>query len=189
MGRGNFSPYHPSWNSDRCRAVGDIFRDHRARPGSRALAKFDGSDQHRVHPDEGAISDLGAVLVRAFDVGRDRARADVRVLADLAIAEIRNVRHLAVLSHLRPHELGKAADVDVFGDLGAGPDLHERTAVGAVADPRVLYMGVRADAALAADFGFALDDRERLDWPVLAHGDSGVDERGVGVDDGDAVFH
>src|SRR5229473_7598661 len=120
------------------------------------------------------LSDLGAVLVRAVEVGRDRARADVGVLADLGIAEIGNVRHLAVLSHLRPHELGKAADVDVFGDLGAGPDLHERTAVGAVADPRVLYMDVRADAALAADFRLALDDRERLDARVLADSDSGV---------------
>src|SRR4029077_14996608 len=98
MGRGIFSPYHPSWNSDGCRAVGDVFGDHRSGPGSGALAKFDGSDQHRVHANERAVADLGAVLVRAVEVGRDRAGADVGVLAKLGVAKVRDMRDLAVLS-------------------------------------------------------------------------------------------
>src|SRR4029077_17834136 len=81
-GRG-FSAYHPSWNPDRCGAVGDVFRDDRAGPGASSSPKFDGSHQHRVHPDEGAVADLGAVLVGAIEVGRDRTRADVGVLAEV----------------------------------------------------------------------------------------------------------
>src|SRR4029077_15899100 len=172
MGRGIFSPYHPSWNSDGCRAVGDVFGDHRAGPGSRALAKFDRSDEHRVHTDESAVADLGAVLVLAIEVGCDRAGADVGILAKVGVAEVRDMRDLAVPPHPGPHELGEAADVDVFGDLGAGPDLREGPAGGAVADPRVLYMDVRADATFAADLGLALDDRERLDARVLAYRDA-----------------
>src|SRR6266567_333246 len=187
-GRG-FPPYHPSWNSDCCRAVRDVFCDHRAGPGSRAPANLDGSDQHRVDTDEGAVADLGAVLVGAVEVGRDRARPDVGLLAKVRVAEIRNVRHLAVPPHLRPHELGEAADVDVLGDLGARPDLHERTAVGAVADLRVLYVHVWSDAAVAADFRVALDDRERLDGRVLSDGHVGVDEGRIRIDDGDALRH
>ena len=51
-------------------------------------------------------------------------------------------------SDLGAHELGEAADVDVLGDLGARPQLGEGAAVGAVADPRVLYIDVRADPTL-----------------------------------------
>src|ERR1700737_142707 len=182
-------PYHPSWNSDGCRALGNVFRDDRACPGAGALAKFDGSDQHRVHPDEGSVADLGAVLVDAIEVRSDRAGADVGVLAEVGVAEIRNVGHLAVPAHLRPHQLGEAADVDVLRDLGAGPDLHKRAAVGAVADPRVLYVDVRADPAFGADSRIALDHREGLDERVLADGHSPVHERGVRVRDGDAALH
>src|SRR5438309_10886082 len=86
-----FLPYHPSWNSDGCRALGNVFRDDRACPGAGALAKFDGSDQHRVHPDEGPVADLGPVLVDAVEVRRDRAGADVGVLADVGVAEVGDV--------------------------------------------------------------------------------------------------
>src|SRR5207245_300828 len=140
-----FLPYHPSWNTDGCRALGDVFRDDRACPGAGALAKFDGSDQHRVHPDERPVADLGPVLLDAVEVRRDRTGADVGILAKVGVAEVRDVGHLAVPAHLRPHQLGEAADVDVLGDLGAGSDLHDRPAFVAVADPRVLYVNLRDD--------------------------------------------
>src|SRR5438309_489767 len=152
-----FLPYHPSWNTDGCRALGDVFRDDRACPGAGAPAKFDGSDQHRVHPDERPVADLGPILLDAVEVRRDRTGADVGILAKVGVAEVRDVGHLAVPAHLRPDQLGEAADVDVLGDLGAGSDLHERPAVGAVADPRVLYVHMRADAAFGADGGVTLD--------------------------------
>src|SRR6267143_6535651 len=99
------------------------------------------------------------------------------------------MRHSTVSSDPRPHQLCEAADVDVFGELGAGPDLHERSAVRAIANPRVLYMGVRADAAFESDLRVALDDGERLYRRVLADAHGRVDERGVRVDDGDALLH
>src|SRR5713226_9615836 len=83
-----FLSYHPSWTSDRCRAVGDVPGDDRAGPGASSSTKFDGSHQHRVDPDEGAVADLGAVLVSPIEVGRDRTRADVGVLAEVGVPEI-----------------------------------------------------------------------------------------------------
>src|SRR5881397_2052724 len=183
------SPYHPSGNSDRCRAVRDVLGHHRARPGARLLAQFDGRHQHRVHADEGTVADLGAVLVHPVEVGRNRTGADVGVGAQVGVAEVRDVRHAAARSDLRAHELGKAADVHVLGDLGAGPELGERAAVGAVADPRVLYVYVRADVALGADVGVALEHGEWFDDRVLADGHRGVDERRRRIDDRDALAH
>src|SRR5881628_3364099 len=49
------SPYHPSGNSDRCRAVRDVLGHHRARPAARLRAQFDGRHPHRVHAHEGTV--------------------------------------------------------------------------------------------------------------------------------------
>src|SRR3979411_623416 len=89
-----FLPYHPSWNTDGCRALGDVFSDDRACPGTGALAKFDGSDQHRVHPDERPVADLGPVLLDAVEVRRARAGAAVGILATVGVAEARDVGHM-----------------------------------------------------------------------------------------------
>src|ERR1700694_4905185 len=176
VGERGFLSYHPSWNSDRCRAVGDVFGDDRAGPGPSSSTKFDGSHQHRVHAYERAVADLGAVFVGAIEVSGDRARADVGIFAEVGVAEIGDVRNSAVSPHPGPHQLHEAADVDVFGDLGAGPDLDEGATIRAVADLRVLYMRVRTDAALLSDMGVAFDDRKRFYGRVLADGDGGVDE-------------
>src|SRR5713101_4698558 len=87
-GRGGILSDHPSWNADRCRAVGDVLGDDRAGPGARPSTKFDGSDQHRVHSDKRTVTDLSAVLVDAVEVGRDRARADVGILAEVGVSEV-----------------------------------------------------------------------------------------------------
>src|SRR5207248_8826576 len=183
------SPYHPSGNSHGCRAVGDVLRHHRTGPGARLFAQFDGRDQHRVDAHERALSDLCPVLVRAVEIGRDRTGADVGVRAQVGVAEVGDVRHPGAAGHPGAHQLGQAADVDVLGDLGAGPELGEGAAVGAVADPRVLYIHVRSDAALGADLRFALDHAEGLDHGVGADGHAGVDEGRVRVDDGDPAEH
>src|ERR1700674_603568 len=188
-GRGRFPPSHCSGNTDSCRAVGDVLGHYGTGSGSRPLAKFDGSDKHCVHPDEGAVADHGSVLVDAVEVGRDRAGADVGVLAEVGVAQVGNVRDLAATTDLCPHELCEAAYVDVVGDLGVRPELGEGAAVRAVADPRVLYIYMRADAALLADHRAALDHREGLDDGVLADGDRGVDECGLGIDDRDSPKH
>src|SRR3981081_930807 len=95
---------HPSWNSARCRAVRDVLRYDGAGPGPGSPAKFDGSDQHRIHPNKSAVADLGSVLASAVEVGRDRASTDVRVGAEIRVTQVGDVRHPAVPAHLRPHE-------------------------------------------------------------------------------------
>src|SRR2546421_7761619 len=144
----SFPPYHPSWNSHGCRAVRHVLGHHRAGPGARSLAKSDGRDQHGVHAGEGTVPDLGPVLVGAVEIGRNRTGADVGVRAEVGVAQVGHVRDLAAPAHFGADQFGEAADVDVLGDLGARSELGEWAAVRAVADPRVLYMDVRADAAL-----------------------------------------
>src|SRR5437588_6584718 len=159
-------PYHPSWNPDGCRAVRHVLRHHGTGAGARALAKFDGSDEHRVHADECPVADLGPALVRAVEIGGYRTRAYIRVLADVGVAQVGHVRNPAPPAHLGPHELGEAADVYLLADLGARPKFGERAAVGAVANPRVLYIPVGSDSALGHDFRFAIVDRRRLNLGV-----------------------
>src|SRR4029077_8732888 len=91
--------------------------------------------------------------------------------------------------HLGPHELGEAADVHVVGDLRSRAQLDEGAAVRPVADPRVLYMYVRADAAVGADGGVSLEHREGFDDRVQPDGNARVDEGGGRVDDGDTRQH
>src|SRR5690242_18165449 len=183
------SPDHPSGNTHGCRAVRDVLGHYRTRPSARFLAKFDRRDQHRVDADEGAVADLGPVLVRAVEIGGNRTRADVGVGTQVGVPEVGDVRHPRAARDPGPHQLGEAPDVHVLGDLGAGPQLGERATVGAVADPRVLYIDVRADVALGADVGVALEHGERFDDRVFADHHVRVDERGRGVDDGDAAEH
>src|SRR6266849_2784150 len=183
------SPDHPSGNTYGCRAVRDVLCHHRTRPGARFLAKFDGRDQHRVDADEGAVSDHRPVLVGAVEIGGNRTRADVGVRAQVRIAEVGDVRHPRAARDLGPHQLGEAPDVHVLGDLRAGPQPGERAAVGAVADPRVLYIDVRADVAVSTDAGLALEHGERFDDRVFADHHVRIDERGRGVDDRDAAEH
>ena len=71
---------------------------------------------------------------------------------------------------LAADELREAADVDVLGDLCSRPQLGEGAAIGAVADLRVLYIDVRADAALLADFGVPLMTEKGsivVSWPMV----------------------
>src|SRR5437763_1414078 len=135
-------------SSIRCSFTGGhVFRHHRTGSGARALAQFDGRDQHRVHAHEGAVSDLRPILVGAVEIGRNRTGADVGVRAEIGVAKVRDMRDLAAGADFGPDQLGEAADVDVLRDLRARAELGEGAAVGAVAEPRVLYIDMRADVA------------------------------------------
>src|SRR6266851_2359302 len=68
------------------------------------------------HGDEGAVADLGPVLVLAVEVGGDRAGADVGVLAEVRVAQVGHVRHPAPVADLRADQLGEAADMHVVSD-------------------------------------------------------------------------
>src|SRR5882757_3979273 len=67
------------------RAGRDVFGDDGARAGVGALAHDHRRDQRRVRTNEGTIADLGAMLVEAVIVARDRTRSDIGTVADRCI--------------------------------------------------------------------------------------------------------
>ena len=72
----------------------------RTRTGLGSVAELDRRDQRRVDARVHAVADLGPVLVDAVVVRGDRARAEVRVGADLGVADVGEVRHLRALADL-----------------------------------------------------------------------------------------
>src|SRR5678810_1046220 len=71
------------------RAGRHVLDDRRAGGDVGPLADPHRSDQLRVAADEGAVLDHRRMLVRAVVVARDGAGADVDLLADRRVAEIR----------------------------------------------------------------------------------------------------
>src|SRR4051794_9458866 len=69
----------------------DVLGDDATRCRPRAIADFDGRDERRVHGGLDVGPDRGAMLVPAVVVGGDVAGADVRVLADVGVADVGQV--------------------------------------------------------------------------------------------------
>src|SRR6266540_684191 len=83
-------------NSMRCQRPGrNVLGDGRAGRRLRPITDGEGRNQHGIRSDEGAVTHDGAVLVLAVVVDEHRAGADVDVLADLGVADVGEVRHLA----------------------------------------------------------------------------------------------
>src|SRR4051812_6338042 len=72
--------------------LGDVLRDDAAGSGVRPVADLDGRDERRVHTGSPIGPDLGPMLLAPVVVGGDVARADVRVLADVGVTDVRQVR-------------------------------------------------------------------------------------------------
>src|SRR5438067_1654011 len=70
---------------------GYVLGDGRAGRDVRAVADVHRRHELRVGPDEHAFADDGLVLGGTVVVAENRSRADVRVLADVAVAEVREV--------------------------------------------------------------------------------------------------
>src|SRR5581483_7698052 len=130
-------------------------RNHRTRTHRRAGAHGHRRDQHHVRADRGVVADDGAVLVGAVVVGGDGARADVNLAPDRAVADVREMVHLARFGDVGLLDFDEIADVHVVGEPGARAQPGERTDAAIGADLRFLdntvrqYFRSRADRAVA----------------------------------------
>ena len=66
-------------------------------------------------------------FVRAVVVARDRAGADVDVLADGRVAEVGEMIRLRPAAERRLLQLDEVADVRAFADVRSRPQVRERT--------------------------------------------------------------
>src|SRR5512145_2765273 len=134
------------------RAWRHVTAHDRPATGHGAVADAHRRDERVVGPGPGMPPDRRTVLVHPVVVGEDRARADVRALADLRVADVGQVRDLRAVADLGVLGLDERADLALRAEHGAGTQVGERPDRGAGAD-------VRAGAVAAYDGG-ALPDRD-----------------------------
>src|SRR3954447_3652496 len=83
------------------RVGGDVLRYHRSGSDPSTVPDLDGRDEAIVDPGPDVAPDRGAAFRlagRMREVGGDRAGPDVRVLADLRVADVRQVRHFRAVA-------------------------------------------------------------------------------------------
>src|SRR5258708_8291337 len=133
------------------RAVGHVLGDRRAGRGVGVVADRDRRDERGVDAAVDAAADPRPVLGAAVVVGRDRARAEVRVVTDVGVADVGQVRHL-----------GAGADVGIL-------DLDERARLGALAQQRARpQVGERPDRRAIAALAFEQIGVRHAD-PIAEH--------------------
>src|SRR3972149_2633693 len=161
----------------------DALGDHRARAHVGPRPDGDGRHEARVGADERAGADHGLVLVGAGVVAGDRARADVRLVADGGVPDIREVGHLGAAADLRLLQLHEVADLGAGTAVRLRPQAAERPGLGlglhdgvgqhaigpegdAVADAAAGHVAAGPDDALGAYRGRALQDDAWIDHRV-----------------------
>ena len=113
---------------------GTSLRHGRARADIRVAPDGDRRDELAIRADERARLDRRLVLADAVVVARDRARADVRLLADRRVAEVREVVGLRARHQVRLLGLDEVAEACVLVDPRARPAVRERPDLRALAD-------------------------------------------------------
>src|SRR4029079_7790450 len=98
---------------------GDVVGDHGAGSGPRPISDRNGGDEDSVAGGADITPDRGALLLRAIVVGGDVACSDVRVLADLGVPDVGEVRDLGPLADRRVLDLHERAGLGVGADVGA----------------------------------------------------------------------
>ena len=82
----------------------------------------DGGNDVRAAADKRAVADNGAVLVPAVKVDRGATAAKVDILADIAVADISQMRNFRFVADDRIFQLYEVADSCVVADGAVGPD-------------------------------------------------------------------
>src|SRR5437764_11974590 len=100
-----------------------------------------GCDEHRIRADEGALSDLGAVLRLAVVIAEDGAGPDVGPVADAAVTDIGKVVGLRALPDLGFLHLHEISDPRSGAELRARAQPRERADRGAFANMRADQVG------------------------------------------------
>src|SRR6266540_3346423 len=145
-----------------------------------------------VNPGPDVAADLRPLLRAARlvgEVGRDVPGSDVRVLADLGVADVGEVRHLRPGAELRVLDLHERARSGTGGELRAGAEVTERPGFGVRADLGVDDDCVRADLSSGSDAGLPAQHREGMDRRVRLELDLRVDPRRLRIDDRHAREH
>ena len=112
----------------------------------------------------------GVILVHG-----DVPGGDVRVRADVGVADVREMRHLRPLTDEGVLDLHERAGLGACLENRAGAKVTERSHESAFADDRVVEHGVRPDLGPRRDPRGPSDDRERMDDRVGLEHDSVVD--------------
>src|SRR5690242_12811414 len=168
------------------RAGRDVLRDDRARSDPSIVANRDRSNEHIVAARMDVAADLRAELPRAElgpVVGRDRARADVRPLAHVGIADVGQVRDFRAAAYARVLDLHECARLRSGFEVGSWAKVTEWADGRIGADLRVDDDRVRADDGARGDLRFALYDGEGADLRVGLDLDVGLDPGRLRVDD------
>src|SRR5438128_7815327 len=105
----------------------NVFTNRGAAADVRAFADRDRRDELRVAPDERAVFDRRLIFLLAVVVARDRAGADVHLLADCGVAEIGEMSGLRPGAEHRLLQLDEVTDVRAFTHVGAVAQVRERT--------------------------------------------------------------
>jgi hypothetical protein len=137
--------------------------------------------------------DLRAVLA-AFGqlgpvVGRDGACGNVRVLADLGVADVREVRHLRAVTDARVLHLDEGACLGTRSENSSRAEVGERTYRGPWPDLRVDEDRMRPDFRTRANDCLAAQDGEGMDYGVGLDFDGLLDPRRRRVEDRHAGEH
>src|SRR3954468_22928581 len=112
----------------------DVVGDHRPRRSPGAVADRDRRDEDIMRAGVDVSSDRRSLLAGAVVVGGDGAGADVRVLADLGVADVGQVGHLGALSDHRVLDLDKGAGLGALEQDGARAKVAERPDRGVAPD-------------------------------------------------------
>src|SRR5690606_20348027 len=107
-------------HAHRERSGRDVLAHDRTGTGLRTRPERDGRDHDGVRAGVHMVADDRAVLVDVVVVGRDGARAEVDALADLGVADVRQVRHLAARADRRVLDLDEGSRLRAIGELRPG---------------------------------------------------------------------
>src|SRR4029079_14850857 len=132
----------------------DVLGDHRYRPNDRTVADRHRGHQRAVRPYEGALADHRIVLAEPIVIAGDGARADVRVRADICVADVGQMVDLGARTEHRFLHLDEITDLRLLADFRTRPQAGEWT-----------------DDRLRRD-GRALDVAERLDGRSIGNLDA-----------------